>query len=401
MNQTRTNTIIPGLVILLASITAIGPFAIDTNLPAIPIMAEFFHVSPNTTQLTVSIFLIGFAVGQIIGGPLSDRVGRKPMAYIGLSILAISSFIIAFSSSIHMVLSFRFIQAIGGGFTTVLTGAIVRDKYEGRTVARMMSLIGTIMLAAPLIAPAVGTFLLIHFGWKSIFIFLGLYAIVLLVLVTFFLKESNLYRKKGKGSILTALKNYRTVIKNKFAFSCILAGSLTFAGMFAFITRSSVVYIDYYKIPLSQFPYFFGANVILMILFTYINSNLVKYHSPLKLLKIGQFVLLTVITIMWITVEFFSPDVYTFLIMMLIVASCLGFISGNAVGCALQQFPKASGTANALNGVIEYSAGGLTGFLISLFDTGDLRILVIIMFACMWLAFLPMIRFYRNKTITI
>ena len=96
MDQVKTNTIIPGLVILLASITAIGPFAIDTNLPAIPIMADFFNVSANTTQLTVSLFLIGFAVGQIIGGPLSDRIGRKPMAYMGLSILAITSFVIAF-----------------------------------------------------------------------------------------------------------------------------------------------------------------------------------------------------------------------------------------------------------------------------------------------------------------
>lgn len=388
-----------GFILLLASITAIGPFSIDTNLPALPQMSEVFNVPIHIAQWSISIFLIGFAVGQIIGGPLSDRIGRRPIAFIGLTTLGIMSFAIAVSNSIELVLLFRFLQAIGGGFTTVLTAAIVRDRYDGVQVARALSMIGMIMLAAPLVAPAVGTALLIHWGWTSIFIGLGLYAVVLLIFVSFGLKETKVVDKKVKGSVMRVVNNYKAVIKNKFAFSCILAGSFAFSGMFVFITSSSFVYVEYFKVPLEYFPFFFGANVVFMISANFVNVQLVKRIPPFTLLKYGLAVICTIAICMLILVALDSIDVYGFLGLMILFSSCLGFINGNAVASALHFFKEGSGTANALNGVVEYSMGGIAGLLLGVFGGKGLFNVTLLMFMCVISALLFVSPYLKVKRV--
>ena len=165
-------------VVFLASIIAIGPFSIDTFLPAIPVMAETFNVPINSAELLISTFLVGFAFGQILGGPLSDRLGRKPVAIIGLLLLLVTSLLVALSESITVGLIMRFVQGFGGGFTVVLAAAIVRDKFQGYQIARTLSLIGMIMLVAPIIAPAFGTAILLYFDWQGIFYSLAIYAFI-------------------------------------------------------------------------------------------------------------------------------------------------------------------------------------------------------------------------------
>ena len=159
---------------LLAIIVALSPFAIDTYLPAIPAMAEFFTVDIHLIELSIPIYLIGFAFGQIIGGPISDNHGRKWIGIIGLSLFFLSSFAIIYVETVQQLWIFRFIQAFGGGFGLVICAAVVRDLYDGKDAAKIFTLISLIMMIAPLIAPSIGAILLQYYSWKAIFVLLAI-----------------------------------------------------------------------------------------------------------------------------------------------------------------------------------------------------------------------------------
>jgi len=172
-----------GFVVILALLTSITPLAIDMYLPSFTQIAQHFHTSIDNIEITLSIFLLGYSIGQLFGGPLSDRYGRKYFIYIGLGIYIIFSLMISLATSIEQFLIFRFIQAIGGGLAVINTNSIVRDIYHGNEGAKIFSTISMIMMIAPMIAPAIGTVILNTLGWKYIFGFLSVYAFCILYFV--------------------------------------------------------------------------------------------------------------------------------------------------------------------------------------------------------------------------
>lgn len=171
------------VALLVAANTALAPFAIDAYLPAIGVLAENINASIHHTELSISMFLFGFAIGQLCFGPLSDRVGRKPVLLSGLVVFMLASLMITTVDSLPSLLVWRFIQALGGGACVVNSAAIVRDCFSGREAAKVMSTMAMIMMLAPLVAPAVGSLLLHIAGWWLIFVFLAAYAGFLLWLL--------------------------------------------------------------------------------------------------------------------------------------------------------------------------------------------------------------------------
>ena len=175
---------VPGLpsyfIVFVASMVAIGPFAIDTYLPAMPNMAASLGVEIVSINSTLSAYLFGFAFGQLFGGPISDQIGRRRIGIIGRIVFVISSLLISAASSIAAVLALRALQAIGGGFATVICMAMERDASEPLEAAKRFPVVMLVMLGAPLVAPAIGVALL-SFGWESIFVFLAAYALVVLI----------------------------------------------------------------------------------------------------------------------------------------------------------------------------------------------------------------------------
>ena len=178
----------PGrLALLLATLVALGPLAIDTYLPALLAMSGHFSVEIHAVEVSVSVYVLGVAAGQWLGGPLSDQFGRKPVAYVGLTLFILGCLSIPLSSTIDMLYMLRFLQALGGGATVVIAAASVRDHFTGKEAARVMTTIGLVMLVAPLVAPAVGALLLKLFGWQSIFYMLAMYGFMLFGIVRFLL----------------------------------------------------------------------------------------------------------------------------------------------------------------------------------------------------------------------
>jgi DHA1 family bicyclomycin/chloramphenicol resistance-like MFS transporter len=168
------------LILFIGALVAIGPLSLDAYLPAMPAMAEAFGVSIVAINNTISIYLIGYGVGQFFGGAFSDQIGRKRIGLIGLGIFTLASVAIAFAHTVEQVQWLRFVQAIGGGFSTVICMAIVRDVYPVAEIGRRMAMVTLIMLASPLVAPTIGAFLL-KYGWPSIFLFKATYSGALLL----------------------------------------------------------------------------------------------------------------------------------------------------------------------------------------------------------------------------
>ena len=165
------------LIILLSILSAVAPVAVDTYIPSIPTMASDFNVGIEQVELTLPIFLIGFAIGQIFGGTLSDTMGRRKSSLIGLLGFTFFSFIIIFSTHIYELWAYRFIEAFFGGLIVVNASASVRDLFHGKQAAKVFSLIGTVRGVAPLLAPAIGAFIIHFYSWEAIFIFLTLYSL--------------------------------------------------------------------------------------------------------------------------------------------------------------------------------------------------------------------------------
>lgn len=324
---------------------------IDTYLPSIPEIAKFLKVDIYQVELSLSIFLIGFSVGQIFGGPISDRYGRKFSSICGLLGYAFFSFMIIFSSSIYELWFYRFCEAFFGGVTVVNATASVRDRFHGNEAAKIFSLMGVVRSLAPLLAPAIGAAIIHFFIWKGVFVFLTIYALVVAFFVWKDLPESF---TKTKQSVY---QSYKSVLTHKNAMKAMLVLSFGFGAFFIIISKTSYIYIEYFKISTDYFPFFFGINFILMIFMIKVNVNLLKKFSAIKIAKTA------ILTQVFVGLIFVLVHQNINLIsMMLILASymcTMPFIFGNCMALAIEHFSKNAGVAAGVIGVLQFGFGAI------------------------------------------
>ncbi|MCC9625822.1 Bcr/CflA family multidrug efflux MFS transporter [Thalassospira sp. MA62] len=361
------------LAILLAALVAVAPFAIDTYLPAIPAMARDFGEATHAVEVSVSTFLIGFALGQLIGGPLSDRIGRRPIALTGLTIYIITSAIITTVDSAASLNVMRFIQAIGGGFSIVIVGASVRDLFDGKEAARMFALIAVIMMIAPLAAPTVGSLLLVWSSWQSIFFLLIGYGSLMLCIVYLKLPETTKMRThRYPGPVRRVWWTYFEVLRTRKAVGFMLTHAGASAVMFSFVTDSPFMYIDFFGVSEAVFPYLFGANVIVIVICNRLNNPLLKRLECHQILKIGTCIQLISTIGLFVAVNVFEPTLYTVVPFIMFSVGLIGLTAPNATASFMQYFPYIGGTATALLGTIQFATGAVAGMVISHFHDNTL-----------------------------
>ncbi|WP_346838229.1 multidrug effflux MFS transporter [Microbulbifer sp. SAOS-129_SWC] len=373
------------LALWLAALVALTPFSIDSYLPAIPAMATALGTEVARVQHSVSSFLLGFAIGQLLGGPLSDRWGRRTVGTIGLVIYIASSLLILFASHVDQLILLRLCQALGGGFATVICAAIVRDLYSGRDAARIISMISTMMLVAPLIAPVIGSALLAASGWQSIFIFLLCYAAAMLLLVRALLPEtvSRFSRaRRQRGPKRDLVRNYKQVLGNRRALGFLLAQACVSGSMFIYITTAPFVFMRYFGVPATRFPLFFGACVLGLICMVQLNIRLLKRFEPRHILLAG--ITLQLIGCGLLVLGTLPEGKHLALWMgpLVMVMACIGITGPNAAACYLEFFPRVSGSANALYGATLFITGGVLGGLVNTLHTGTLTPIAAAMFTC-------------------
>lgn len=383
---------IRSLILLLAALTAMAPLAIDAYLPAMPDMATFFGVSIHAVELSLSLFLAGFAMGQIIGGPFSDHFGRRAATGSGISLFCLGTLGIIFSPTMEWVWFFRVIEAFGGGLAVVNSAAIIRDFSKGQESARHISNMAVIMMLAPLLAPLIGMVLLHLSGWRLVFDFLLVYGLIIGITLFFKLPETRL-KTDDRPS---AFKRYGMVLSNPCAVGYLFSQCFALGGMFAFITGSPSVYMGYFGISETLYPLLFGANVIAMIVFNRLNVRLLKQHQPQFILSIGQAGQVITGSLLFSYVSFSqTPSLYIVLPLIIIFIGIMGLIVANATSSTVEYFPTNSATATALLGASGFATGALSGAIVGLLGDGTAWPMAAVMFGCALAA--PTLRFLMQR----
>jgi len=374
---------------LLAALSSIAPISIDTYIPSMPLIAEYFSVNIDKVEITLTIFLLGFATGQLFGGPISDKIGRRKTSLIGLFGFSILSFSIIFANSIYELWILRLIEAFFGGMIVVNANATVRDIFHGKEAARVFTIIGTISMIAPLLAPAIGSLIIHFFTWKIIFIFLGSYSLLVGIIVFFNLQESFTYVKQN------IFLSYIEIITNTKAKALFMVFAMIFSGLFIFISKSAFIYMEYFHVNSDLFPLFFGADVVFVMIMAKINLKLIKKYEMLSIVKFALFIQVIIATIL--VLDLIKPTLAVVFVLLTLYISMLGLVFGNMTALILENFSKNAATATAVVGVLNFTAGAIVATVVTFFYNGTLIPPMIGLFITSLTSYILL---FKHKTIT-
>jgi MFS transporter, DHA1 family, multidrug resistance protein len=406
MNQhTAQNTAITRaphrhLVAFVAALIGIGPLAIDAYLPALPTMARSLGTDIVGVNVTVSSFLIGYAVGQVFGGPISDQIGRMRVALTGLVVLALSSLAIAMADSIGVVQVLRAIQAIGGGFATVVAMAMIRDSYSPAEAAKRYPLVMLILLGAPLFAPAIGAALL-GIGWESIFVFLAVYALA--VALVFPVIGETVPSPGSQVRLGRILPQYIAVLKTRIdgrliPLRYIFAQGLITSVMMVFITNSAFIYLEYFAVGENSFVFYFGANIVVMMAFSLTTSRLVGRVAPFTLFRIGRSIQVLALSAVTLLVYLTDPKTAFFTPLLALGIGTAGMIGPSVNALYLPMFDRLAGSASSLMATSSFVFGGLLGAGAAYLHDGTLRPVMTTMLAAVIVANLIALTIHAPKS---
>lgn len=353
------------LIILLAATAAITPFAVDTYLPAMPKIAQDLNTHIGTVQQSLSIFLAAYGAGMLLFGPLADKWGRRPLAILGIAGFAAASFFLAWVNTIESFLVGRALQAFFGAAATVIIPGIIRHLYQEH-MAKGMSYMSLIMMLAPLLAPSIGSGILYVSDWRSIFLLIFSYAIILLVFIWKYLPEpvSTTHDGIAKKAI-TFLSGYKTVFSHRNVRPLIATIAFSSFSFFCYLTAIPFVYIQYFGVSEQMFSMLFAINIVLLMLSSFINSRYVtRCGSPYMIRKaLSLAVILALLLCAVNTLKL--PIVFTVITLAPLMA-CLTMISTNTDAMIVLHFPDHSGTASAVTGTLRYACGALAGPILAI-----------------------------------
>ena len=352
------------LTVLLAALSAIGPLTTDMYLPSLPDIARLLNASTAQTQLTISAYLLGFAVGQIFYGPLADRHGRKPVLLGAMALYCAASLACALSTSIEMLIVTRFLQALGGSGAIVLTRAVVRDLYSGARAGRELSLIGSVMALGPVLAPVVGGLLQTGFGWRSTFVVLLGMGLALAALVWLLLPETLTTRSREPVSAGSMLKSYAIVARNPAFLAYLGLGSLSYAGLFAWISGASFVLQGLYGLSPVNFGVVFALGAVGYMSGTGVAARIVTRIGLDRTMGIGSGLLALGGLGASAAVAFGLTSALSLVLPMAVYLSGLGMVLPQSMAGALTPFPERAGAASSLFGFIQQSVAALCGVVI-------------------------------------
>lgn len=352
---------------LIIALVATGPLSTDMYLPALPAIRAAFGASTSAVQLTLSVFLAGLAIAQLILGPLSDRFGRRPVLIGGMALYFLASLACMFAPSVEFLMAARFVQAAGVCAGGVVGRAVVRDIHGRTEAARMMSHIATAIAVAPLIAPLVGGHLAVTLGWASVFAAMALIGLLLTGVTGVMLPETHLHREPGGLRPARFLANYAMLLRARVFRAYLLAVAFCFSGLFAFISGSSFVLIESLGMAPDHFGFAFGFVVVGFMLGSHLSGRWVKRIGIERLVALGGRLALGTGTLALGLNIFAPPSVFNVVVPMALYLVSVGFILPTATAGAIAPYPKTAGVASALVGftqmMLAAGAGALVGVL--------------------------------------
>jgi MFS transporter, DHA1 family, multidrug resistance protein len=369
--MTRLQMLTPGtfaLTLLLSFLTALGPLSMDMYLPSLPDIGRSLHAPVLDVQLTISSYLFGFAAGQIFYGPISDRIGRKPVMLTALVLYGGASIGCALAQSIDGLIALRFVQALGGAGAIVLARAVVRDIYSGTRASRELSLMGSITAFAPIVAPMIGGLLQSAFGWRATFILLVIFAGIAGSAAARLLPETLRQRTPGPFSLAAMGELYRSVLVHRGFLANLGILTTTFVGLFAWVSGAPVVMQSaIYGLSPLAFGVTFAMGAAGYMVGAYIASRIVMRFGIDRTMGIGCVILAAGGLIMAAVVALELSNVVWFVGSMTIYLAGLGLALPAAMAGALTPFHDRAGTASSLMGFTQQSAAAISAAAIGLF----------------------------------
>jgi DHA1 family bicyclomycin/chloramphenicol resistance-like MFS transporter len=352
------------LTALLAALSAIGPLTTDMYLPSLPDIARQLHASTAQAQFTISAYLIGFAVGQIFYGPVSDRHGRKPILIAALALYCIASLACSLSTSIEMLIVARAFQALGGCGGIVLARAIVRDIHSGARAGRELSLIASVMALAPVLAPIAGGFLQTYFGWRAVFFTLVGAGFAGVGIVWAALPETLKSRAAEPLSITSILRSYRLVAGNPAYLAYLGITAASYAGLFAWISAAAFVLQDLYRLSPFDFGIAFALGSVGYMIGSALAARVVVTTGLDGVLGIGAATCAAGGIGMVLAVACGFPSSLALVFPMAIYLAGLGMVLPQGIAGALTPFPERAGAASSLFGFVQQSVAALCGAVV-------------------------------------
>ncbi|MBU2021730.1 MAG: multidrug effflux MFS transporter [Gammaproteobacteria bacterium] len=366
---------------LLGYLVAFGPLSIDMYLPSLPTIANNLGTSDQLIQTTITVFLLGMAIGMLIFGPLSDMLGRKRLLLIGIGFYFFSSIGCAMASTGENLILFRFLQSLGGAAAAVLGRALVRDLYELKRAANILSHMHIISMMVMLISPILGAYIVSYFEWRWIFYFLALFSMVAFIGSALLLPDVK-QNMVAKPSASHYCKSYIECLRAPLLIQYVLTNAFSFAGMFAFIATSAFVYIEHFQLSETYYAVLFSANIFAIIIATLLNSYLSKRYSVSAALSTAVAISFAATLIIWGMIGFNKTPLALFVVATMLYISVTGAIGANSLATLFAQLPEKAGTVSGLLVATQFAMGSFISYMASLLFDGTPASLLIMMACC-------------------
>lgn len=384
------------MAFVLGSLSAFGPLSIDMYLPALPNLTQELHTNTSVAQLSLTACLIGLALGQLFVGPLSDVHGRKKPLIFALILYSIASLLCAFSSSIWLLITLRFIQGASGAAGIVISRASVRDMYSGTELTKFFSLLMLVNGAAPILAPIAGGQLLHFVTWRGVFIVLFIIGLLMWLAVAFGLPETLAKDQRSQSGLMQTVSTFRHLIRNKEFMGYAFSQGLVSAAMFAYISGSPFVLQDIFGVSPQMFSLIFAINGIGIIIASQITGRLAGKISELKLFIFG--ISLSAISgIILLLVIIANAGLVAVLPSLFIVVSSVGIVGTTSFSLAMQNQGQHAGSASALLGLLPFILGAIAAPLVGLGGSQTALPMAIVIACCGVFAVIVFVIFSRKK----
>ena len=358
------------LILILGAIAALGPLSIDMYLPSLPAIGRDLHAGAGSVQMTATAYFIGLAVGQMIYGPVSDRFGRKKPLLFGLALYTVASVGCAFAPNIEALIGLRLLQALGGCAGMVITRAIVRDRYSVDDMARVLSSLVLVMGLAPILAPTLGGKIYLWFGWQAIFALLVGCGLLCMLAIVFGVDEVQRERSPPLA-IRRVAKDYLRIVSHRRFMGYALAGGSAQAGMFAYITASPFVFIDYFKLAPDHYGYLFGANDFGLIFASQLNARMIERFRAEKMLRAALRVYLLASLVMLASALSGFGGFWGVVLPLMVCTTSMGFMFPNAQAGAMAPFGDRAGMASAMLGTLQFALAGVSSVVVAGLHSGN------------------------------
>jgi MFS transporter, DHA1 family, multidrug resistance protein len=375
-------------IILLGLLDAFGPLGIDMYLPAFPAIERDLAAPAGAMQLTLSLFLAGLAIGQLICGPISDRIGRRlPLLY-GSAAFAVASLTCAFTRSIEALILARFVMGLAGSTGMVVARAVVRDSFEEADSSRIYSMLMLVIGIAPIISPSVGGGLMNIGGWGSIFWALAAFACVCGVAVAVDLPETHPLSRRSRDSVATIFRRYGALIVDRRFIGYAAPVSLALGLIFAYVASAPSVFMQIFKLSPTAFSLIFASNAIGLIGAAQVNRWLTRHYDTHAILRTASLVNAMTALLLPVLAWTGAGGFPAFFADIFLCLMTVGLILPNATAAVMAPFPEQAGVASALLGMLQFSVGAATGALVGFFHDGTARPMAFGMAGCAMISLL-------------